>query len=126
MELEDWHRDHGEFILAALLWLSHSCPPQKVRCHYYAVAFLDEEHLAIVGMTRAVGMALYVYRLPCTIFDVRENRMHPAHYVFGLPTLSCPLHVLSERFKDTSPQHTPVLDPRPGRPARCSCPAVGG
>ncbi|KZV62917.1 hypothetical protein PENSPDRAFT_657772 [Peniophora sp. CONT] len=59
----------------------------KIRCHYYSVAFLDQDHLALVGMTRTVGMALHVYCLPFTIFDEDARLMQPAHYVFGLPTL---------------------------------------
>lgn len=39
-------------------------------------------------MTRTVGMALHVYHLPFTICDQTTNRMQPAHYVFGLPTLN--------------------------------------
>lgn len=38
-------------------------------------------------MTHTVGMALHVYRIPFTIYDQTTGRMHPAHYVFGLPTL---------------------------------------
>ncbi|KZV71861.1 hypothetical protein PENSPDRAFT_733865 [Peniophora sp. CONT] len=60
----------------------------KIRCHYYSVAFLDQDHIALVGMTRTVGMALHVYCLPFTIFDEDASRMQSAHYVFGLPTLT--------------------------------------
>ncbi|VDB82790.1 unnamed protein product [Peniophora sp. CBMAI 1063] len=59
----------------------------NIRCHYYAVAFIDQDHLAIAAMTQGVGLALLIYRLPLIIYNEVTNVMQPAHYAFGLPTL---------------------------------------